>query len=150
MKDSGKPDDRKGHVRFDAAGAGNGFTVRLVRHRQTKEADQIGFTYETPRQSSTLHYNLPECFLTSRLRCGRKSRCHPCAAMIATVGGGTSGARSPRKSAFGKVGACTEDMKDKRAQAKPAKHQRFDRYYEEPLEDKGGHPPTQSERNPNR
>jgi hypothetical protein len=35
--DSGKPDDRKGHVRFDAAGAGNGFTVRLVRHRQTKE-----------------------------------------------------------------------------------------------------------------
>ena len=36
MKGSGKPDDRKGHVRFEAAGAGNGFTVRLVRHRQTK------------------------------------------------------------------------------------------------------------------
>src|SRR3989304_846385 len=36
MKGSGKPDDRKGHVRFEAAGAGDGFTVRLVRHRQTK------------------------------------------------------------------------------------------------------------------
>ncbi|MGH7770993.1 MAG: hypothetical protein ACREQA_02005 [Candidatus Binatia bacterium] len=36
---SGKPDDRKGHVRFEAAGAGNGFTVELVRHRQTKEAE---------------------------------------------------------------------------------------------------------------
>jgi len=55
MKISGKPDDRKGHVRFDAAGAGNGFTVELVRHRQTKETEQIGFTYGTPRQSSTLH-----------------------------------------------------------------------------------------------
>jgi len=54
MKGSGKPDDRKGHVRFDVAGAGNGFTVRLVRHRQTKETEQIGFTYGTPRQSSTL------------------------------------------------------------------------------------------------
>jgi hypothetical protein len=54
MKGSGKPDDRKGQVRFDAAGAGNGFTVRLVRHRQTKETEQIGFTYGTPRQSSTL------------------------------------------------------------------------------------------------
>ena len=37
MKGSGKPDDRKGHVRFEVAGAGNGFTERLVRHRQTKE-----------------------------------------------------------------------------------------------------------------
>src|ERR671918_2420595 len=55
MKGSGKPDDRKGHVRFDVAGAGNGFTVELVRHRQTKETEQIGFTYGTPRQSSTLH-----------------------------------------------------------------------------------------------
>src|SRR5215510_9027779 len=54
MKGSGKPDDRKGHVRFDVAGAGNRFTVRLVRHRQTKETEQIGFTYGTPRQSSTL------------------------------------------------------------------------------------------------
>ncbi len=36
VKGSGKPDDRKGHVRFEVAGAGNGFTVRLVRHRQTK------------------------------------------------------------------------------------------------------------------
>src|SRR5439155_24426875 len=54
MKGSGKPDDRKGQVRFDVAGAGNGFTVELVRHRQTKETEQIGFTYGTPRQSSTL------------------------------------------------------------------------------------------------
>jgi len=29
--------------------------VELVRHRQTKETEQIGFTYGTPRQSSTLH-----------------------------------------------------------------------------------------------
>ena len=29
--------DRKGHVRFEVAGAGDGFTVELVRHRQTKE-----------------------------------------------------------------------------------------------------------------
>ena len=36
MKGSGKPDDRKGQVRFDVAGAGDGFTVRLVRHRHTK------------------------------------------------------------------------------------------------------------------
>jgi len=36
VKGSGKPDDRKGQVRFDVAGAGDGFTVRLVRHRQTK------------------------------------------------------------------------------------------------------------------
>jgi hypothetical protein len=55
MKGSGKPDYRKGHVRFDVAGAGNGFTVELVRRRQTKETEQIGFTYEIPRQSSTLH-----------------------------------------------------------------------------------------------
>jgi hypothetical protein len=27
----------RGHVRFDAAGAGNGFTVKLVRNCQTKE-----------------------------------------------------------------------------------------------------------------
>src|SRR5262249_46509426 len=58
MKGSGKPDDRKGQVRFDVARAGDGFTVRLVRHRQTKETEQIGFTYEIPRQSSTL----PICF----------------------------------------------------------------------------------------
>jgi hypothetical protein len=28
---------RDDQVRFDVAGAGNGFTVELVRHRQTKE-----------------------------------------------------------------------------------------------------------------
>jgi hypothetical protein len=38
VKGSGKPDDRKGQVRFDAAGAGDGFTGVLVRHCQTKEA----------------------------------------------------------------------------------------------------------------
>jgi len=58
VKGSGKPDDRKGHVRFDVAGAGNGFTVELVRHRQTKETEQIGYTYGTPRQSSTLPPNM--------------------------------------------------------------------------------------------
>src|SRR5262245_18156791 len=63
MKGSGKPDDRKGHVRFDVAGAGNGFTVRLVRHRQTKETEQIGFTYGTPRQSSTLRPGVFEAFV---------------------------------------------------------------------------------------
>jgi hypothetical protein len=36
-------------------GAGNGFTAELVRHRQTKETEQIGCTYGIPRQSSTLH-----------------------------------------------------------------------------------------------
>ena len=54
VKGSGKPDDRKGQVRFEVAGAGDGFTVKLVRHRQTKETEQIGYTYGTPRQSSTL------------------------------------------------------------------------------------------------
>ena len=66
-KDSGKPDDRKGQVRFDVAGAGNGFTVELVRHRQTKETEPIGFTYGTPRQSSTL----------PRLRCNSSPGCSP-------------------------------------------------------------------------
>jgi hypothetical protein len=54
IKNSRKADDQKGQVRFDA-GAGNGFTVRLVRHRQTKETEQIGCTYGIPRQFSTLH-----------------------------------------------------------------------------------------------
>jgi hypothetical protein len=64
VKGSGKPDDRKGQVRFDVAGAGNGFTVELVRHRQTKETEQIGFTYEIPRQSSTLHLLIHDSGLT--------------------------------------------------------------------------------------
>ena len=42
-------------LELQVAGAGNGFTVELVRHRQTNETEQIGFTYEMPRQSSTLH-----------------------------------------------------------------------------------------------
>ena len=29
----------KDHVRFEVVGAGDGFTVRLVRHRQTKETE---------------------------------------------------------------------------------------------------------------
>jgi hypothetical protein len=33
------------------------FTVELVRHRQTKETEQIGFTYGIPRQSSTLPHS---------------------------------------------------------------------------------------------
>jgi len=56
-----------------------------------------------------------------------------------------SGAGSPRKSALGKVGVSTEEMKNKGAEAKPAKHQRPDRYYEEPFEDKCGDSPAQSE-----
>ena len=54
MKGSGKPDDRKGQVRFDVAGAGDGFTVRLVRHCQTKGAETDRHFLRTPRQSSTL------------------------------------------------------------------------------------------------
>jgi hypothetical protein len=54
-------------------------------------------------------------------------------------------AGSPRKSALGKVGAPTEKMKDKRAEAKTAEHQDPDRYDEEPLKDKCGHAPAQRE-----
>jgi hypothetical protein len=68
VKGSGKPDDRKGHVRFDVAGAGNEFTVELVMHRQTKETEQIGFAYGTPRQSSTLHIAPGASCRGSRLR----------------------------------------------------------------------------------
>jgi hypothetical protein len=57
---SGKPDDRKGHVRFDVAGAGNGFMVELVRHRQTKETVTDKVHLRTPRQSSTLQYRCAE------------------------------------------------------------------------------------------
>ena len=42
------------HAACDAAGAGNGFTVRLVRHSQRKRGEQIGHTYGIPRQPSTL------------------------------------------------------------------------------------------------
>jgi ABC-type uncharacterized transport system substrate-binding protein len=57
---SGKPDDRKGHVRFDVAGAGNGFMVELARHRQTKETVTDKVHLRTPRQSSTLQYRFAE------------------------------------------------------------------------------------------
>src|SRR5207244_7566818 len=59
-------------VRCDVAGAGNVFTVEVVRHRQTKETEQIGFTYETPRQSSTLQFAL-QIFQRLRHRVGRSS-----------------------------------------------------------------------------
>ena len=56
MKGSGKPDDRKGQVRFDVAGAGNGFTVELVRHRQTKETvtDRLHLRNTAPVLDPTL------------------------------------------------------------------------------------------------
>ena len=42
--------------RIAGGGAGNEFTVRLVRHRQRKETvNRQSITYEIPRQSSTLH-----------------------------------------------------------------------------------------------
>src|SRR6059036_1564922 len=66
-------------------------------------------------------------------------------AMVANVGGRMSGAGSPRKSTLGKAGAPTENMKNKGAEAEPAKDQRPDRRYEEPFEDKRGHTPPQSE-----
>ena len=36
MKQTGKPSAGNPHAGFDVAGAGNGFTVRLVRHSQRK------------------------------------------------------------------------------------------------------------------
>ena len=56
MKGSGKPDDRKGQVRFEVAGAGDGFTVRLVRHRQTKETvtDRLHLRNTAPVLDPTL------------------------------------------------------------------------------------------------
>jgi hypothetical protein len=54
VKGSGKPDDRKGHVRFDAAGAGDGFMAMLVRHCQTKGAETDRHFLQIPRQFSTL------------------------------------------------------------------------------------------------
>jgi len=57
VKGSGKPDDRKGQVRFDVAGAGNGFTVRLVRHRRTKETvtDRLHLRNTAPVLDPTDH-----------------------------------------------------------------------------------------------
>ena len=70
-KQTGAPSAGNLHAGCDVAGAGNGFTVELVRHRQTKETEQIGFTYGTPRQSSTLH--LLGC-LAIEAEMGRKPR----------------------------------------------------------------------------
>jgi hypothetical protein len=55
VKRAGEPSAGNRHARFEVAGAGNRFTVRLVRHSQRKRgAQQIGQTFGTPRQSSTL------------------------------------------------------------------------------------------------
>jgi len=59
VKGSGKPDDRKGHVRFEVAGAGDGFTVWLVRHRQTKGAatDKLHLRDTAPVLDPTLFFD---------------------------------------------------------------------------------------------
>jgi transposase, IS5 family len=55
MKRAGKPTAGNPHGGFEAAGIGNGLTVRLVRHSQRKRgANKIGRTYGAARQSSTL------------------------------------------------------------------------------------------------
>jgi hypothetical protein len=102
-----------------------------------------------PRQALRFH----RCHILQRLTIGvprraKQVRCNDglaSLAMVANVGGCMSGAGCPRKSAFGKFGASTEEMKDKGAQAKPAKHQRPDRYYKEPFQDECGHAPAESE-----
>src|SRR6478752_4226548 len=52
-KQTGAPSAGNLHAGCDVAGAGDGFTVGLVRHSQRKRGEQIGRTYGTPRQSST-------------------------------------------------------------------------------------------------
>jgi len=42
------------HAACDVAGAGNGLTMRLVRHSQRKRGERIGRIYGAPRQSPTL------------------------------------------------------------------------------------------------
>ncbi len=46
--------NQRGHVRFDVAGAGDGFMAMLVRHCQTKGAETDRHFLRIPRQSSTL------------------------------------------------------------------------------------------------
>ena len=48
-RSAGKP-----HAACDVAGAGNGLTVRLVRHSHRNGEKQIGRAYGAPRQPSTL------------------------------------------------------------------------------------------------
>jgi hypothetical protein len=53
-KQTGAPSAGNLHAGCDVAGAGNGFTVRLMRHSQRKRgANKLGSTFGTPRQSST-------------------------------------------------------------------------------------------------
>ena len=51
---TGKRSAGNPHAPFDEAGAGNGFTVRLMRHSQRKRGETDRPTYGAPRQSSTL------------------------------------------------------------------------------------------------
>jgi hypothetical protein len=54
-KQTGAPSAGNPHAGCDEAGAGNGLTVRIMRHFQGKlGANKIGRTYGAPRQSSTL------------------------------------------------------------------------------------------------
>src|SRR5262245_63972793 len=71
-------------------------------------------------------------------------------AMVANAGGCMSFAGSPRKSALGKLGASTEDMKQKRAETKAAKQQRSDCHYEKPFENNRSHAPAHNECDSNR
>jgi hypothetical protein len=54
-KQTGAPRAGNPYAGCDEAGAGDGLTVRIVRHSQRKQgANKIGRTYGAPRQSSTL------------------------------------------------------------------------------------------------
>lgn len=64
--------------------------------------------------------------------------------MVAKYNRRMSGAGRPRQSAPGKIGASTEEMKDKRAKTKAAKQQCSDCHYEKPFENKRGRAPAQN------
>ena len=54
IKQTGAPSAGNLHAGCDVAGAGDGFTVRLLRHSQTETgSNKLGQTFGTPRQSST-------------------------------------------------------------------------------------------------
>ena len=63
-RSAGKP-----HAACDVVGAGNGLTVRLVRHYHRKRGEQIGRAYGAPRQPSTLPR--PEA---NQVRCTRMNK----------------------------------------------------------------------------
>ncbi len=52
-KQTGAPSAGNPHAGCDVAGAGNGFTVGLLRHSRGNGEQQLGLTYGIPRQSST-------------------------------------------------------------------------------------------------